>query len=150
MNKYVEIKTQYTDKNECMTSCLDYHGKTYLAWFFNQDISGMVDEDGCFELSSRSSAAAMQVFSGEIIEKEDGVYMIGEIKPKPFVKKLLWISTVILLLTAPVYIIEWQVWGIVSEFVFFIILFINYWFMYRSDMLYKRIAMKVGIRKTSL
>ena len=149
MNKHVEIKTQYTDKNECMSSCLDYHGKTYLAWFFNKDISGIVDDGGHFELSSRSSAAAMQVFNGEIIEKEDGIYMIGEIKPKPFVKKLLWVFTVILLLTAPVYIIEWKVWGVVSEIVVFMILFINYWFMYRSDMLYERISNKVCIKKTS-
>ncbi|MBI9012475.1 MAG: hypothetical protein JEZ08_09635 [Clostridiales bacterium] len=147
MNKPVEIKTKYTDKNECMTSCLDYHGKTYLAWLFNKDISGIVDGGGHFELSSRSSAAAMQVFSGEIVEKKDAIYMIGEIRAKPFVKKLLWVFTVLMLLSAPIYIIEW---GNVCELVFFTLLLINYCFMYRSDMLYKRISNKVCIKKTSL
>jgi len=143
MIKHVEIKTKYKDKDECKTQCLDFHGRTYLAWFFNKDISGIVDDNGRFELSSRSSAAALQIFTGEIIEKEEAVYMVGEIKPKPFVKNLLILFILILLITAPVYIIEWAIWGIVSEIIFFSLLFINFWFMYRSDMLYKRISNKV-------
>lgn len=144
MSKHVEIKTHYKNKNDCIMSCLDHHGKTYLAWFFNKDISGVVDEKGNFELSSRSGAAALQVFCGKILEREDGIYMVGEIKPKPFIKKLLLLFSAILILTAPVYIIEWKIWGIVYELIFFAIIFINYRMMYRFDMLFRRIYKKVS------
>ena len=139
----IVIKTKYTSKQECINNCLDHQGKTYLTWVFNYSITGIIDDKGHFEISCMSRAAAMQEFIGDIVEKEDGVYMIGKIIPKPFTMRSLIVLTTILVIIAPIYVLKLGFVGLMVMVITCSILGINYYMMLKTDSLFNRISKKV-------
>lgn len=55
----IRIKTKYKSIEECRDYCRDIPRKTVMATTFSRGISGEVDHDGLFELSSTQKDSAM-------------------------------------------------------------------------------------------
>jgi hypothetical protein len=80
----VAIKTKYNTTQECLEQCRDYKGDTIFAGAFSKGISGSVASDGHFVLSSRKRYENLFEFIGRVEQREDGIYMVGDIKPRSF------------------------------------------------------------------
>ncbi|TCO72187.1 hypothetical protein [Marinisporobacter balticus] len=82
--KDIEIKTKYSTLQELVSNCRDIKKKTIYSTkgLGKAQISGEVYADGRFELSSTKDGGSSFEFIGKAEEREDGVYMVGEIKPK--------------------------------------------------------------------
>lgn len=90
--KYTEIRTKYLTKEDCMNNCRDITRMTSMARSFSRKICGEVHSDGSFKLSSTNKVSNMFEFTGTIEERQDGIYMAGEIMPRSLHKMLAYIG----------------------------------------------------------
>lgn len=138
------IKTKYKTKAECIQKCRDFSGKTNYDWIIQKKFSGGVYPNGRFELSAMSGAGANQIFMGQIIESDAGVFMEGMITPKIFVKKFLKTSAVLTAIVTPIYIYTQHWLGALFMFFVFCLIIWNYVLTYFSESLQKQITKKVS------
>lgn len=141
--KDIIIKTKYSSKYECMENCRDINKKTIMAMSLSRAISGTVSDTGEFCLSSRSKGAAMFEFIGEIEENKDGVFMVGEIQPKPYQVKLIYFMTILFTLMGFGFVLSFEPVLVLFGIFFMIIPWINIIALKTSDHLYKLIKRKV-------
>jgi hypothetical protein len=140
----IVIKTKYKTKSECIEKCRDFKGKTKLVISLSRQISGEVFPDGRFELSSRAKGSAMYEFKGMIKEEEGCVYMVGEIIPKLFTLRIIYLSIVLGIIMAMVFIITMGTVGILFALLFATVPWLNLIAISRGDYLYKEIIRKVS------
>lgn len=140
----ISIKTNYKSIEECKENCRDYKGRTRISTNFLRQISGEIHEDGSFILSSRMKGSAMFEFIGKIIEKPDGVYMIGDIRPKPIQLKIIYVSIVLMSLLGFLFIFTMGVVGLLFGAIFLIGPWFNLILINKSDYLYNDIIRKVS------
>lgn len=139
----VSIKTKYETREECIENLVDHNKKTYLSLFLRQ-ISGHMNQEGEFEVSSRYNAGAFFEFNGKVAEDDDGIYLKGDIRVKKFIKVFTILCTIMVFVVSPVYIIAWKSFGIF--FMIFILVDIGVlWAQLKySDALYQDILRKVS------
>ncbi len=142
--KEIRIKTRYTSIEECRESCRDIHKKTVMATTFSRGISGEINQDNHFVLSSTQKGSALFEFVGQIIEADDGIYMVGEIQKK---RRALWIiygNIVFGFLMGLVLIMTMNVVLVFFALFFMSVPWINVIYINRSNALYNVIKKKVS------
>jgi hypothetical protein len=139
----VEIKTHYETKKLCIENLIDHKKKTFFALFLRQ-ISGVMTDNGDFEISSRYNSGSFFEFKGHVVEEVDGIYLKGHIEGKKDFKKYLTIITLLCILASPVYIIAWGIYGILFMSFILIDILIIWWYFKYGDALYKDILRKLN------
>ncbi len=133
--KNISIKTNYESKVECINSLIDYNKKTFLSLYVNQ-ISGMINESGEFEISSRYKLGALFTFTGSVTEVDDNVYLEGDIKVKRLTFWCLLLASLFIFPISLVYILAWGGIGILFMILIVVDISLLWWFMLCSDALY--------------
>ena len=135
--KNVEIKTKYESVESCMKDCRDIKKKTTIPVPASGKIYGVVHADGSFWLSSRKAKTSVIFeFVGYIEERNDAVYMVGEIRPKRYQKWIMIGFSLVFHLIGIVFIWTGQVGGIISGIMLFVFAWIYVIYLWKGDSLY--------------
>lgn len=78
------ITTNFKNVEECIQNIRDIERKTLLGTSFMSKISGIIDEDGNFELSSTGNGPNNFKFCGKIKKVDEKVILDGEYKMRDF------------------------------------------------------------------
>ena len=89
--KNVEIKTKYESLEDCRENCRDIKKRLTLPIPASGKIYGEILEDDSFVLSSRKAKTSVIFeFIGKIEERNDGIYLVGEIRPKRYQRWIMY------------------------------------------------------------
>lgn len=141
--KDVHIKTNYQTKADCIEELVDHKKKTFFALFLRQ-ISGLMTDEGEFEISSRFNAGAFFEYKGRVVEETDGIYLKGHMAVKRSMKIFIIILAILLIPASPVYIFAWGFWGILFMVFMFIDVAVIFGCFKYSDALYKDVMRKLS------
>lgn len=142
--KNVQIKTRYRSLEMCMDSCRDIKKKRTLPIPASGKIYGEVFKDGSFILSSRKlKTSVIFEFVGHMEERDDGIYLVGDIRVKYYQKVLLFGFSLFFHLLGIIFLsvgtLGWVACGVFLMVVSWSYLF----FMWKGDSLYFDLLRKV-------
>jgi hypothetical protein len=142
--KDVAIKTKYETLQACRENCRDIKKRLTLPVPASGKIYGEFYEDDFFILSSRrAKTSANFEFVGQIEECEDGVYLVGEIRVKEYLKWLLVGFSILFHMVGIAFIAVGTPGWIAYGIFFLIAAWIYILFMWKSDSLYHDLIRKV-------
>jgi len=140
----VAIKTRFRTVEQCREECVDGIGIKHIAKSWSNKLYGIFDVANHFKIASDAKGAALFVFEGVIIEREDGIYMEGNINVKPHSKKIVLGSILMSLIAGIILITTFNIVLMFMGILFMIVPWFNYTYMKKSDVLYKMIHKKVS------
>lgn len=135
----VEIKTKYLTISECAENCLDIHKRRVMVLNLSKKLYGEVSDDYTFIISSRGKFGAMYWFEGQIVDREDGIYMSGTIRPKPMYQVSMYGLCIFLNLLGLAIAFSGGIWGVLMICLGWFYLFL----INRSNALYKHLIHKL-------
>lgn len=142
--KNLEIKTKYESVEVCMEECRDIKKKRTMPVPASAKIYGEVFDDGSVHLSSRKAKTSVIFeFIGQIEARNDGIYMVGEIRPKPYQKWIMIGFSILFHLVGIVFIWTGEAGGIISGLLLFVFAWIYVLFLWKGDSLYADLIRKV-------
>ena len=142
--KNVAIKTKYKTLEACRENCRDIKKRLVLPIPASGKIYGELFEGDFFVLSSRKAKTSVIFeFVGQMEDRRDGIYLVGEIRTKEYQKWLL-VGFAILFHVIGIGLIAVGTLGLIAYGVFLLIVaWIYILFMWKSDSLYHDLIRKV-------
>ena len=142
--KNVEIKTKYGSLKACRENCRDIKKRLTLPIPASGKIYGEFYKDDFFVLSSRKAKTSANFeFVGQMQEREDGIYLAGEIRAKEYIKWLFYGFSIILHMIGIGFIAVGTPGWIAYGVFLLIAAWFNILFMWKSDSLYHDLIRKV-------
>jgi hypothetical protein len=143
--KNLVIKTKYKSISECKENCRDIPKKRTLPVPASGKIYGVVYDDGSVRLSSRKAKTSVIFeFNGSIEARDDGIYLVGEIRPKTYQKWIMIGFSFIFHLIGLVFIWTGEAGGIVSGILIVACAWTYIFYLKFGDSLYIDLIRKVG------
>lgn len=139
----IVLKTKFKTVEQCKAECVDGIGIKKVAKTWSNKLYGIFDDTQHFVIASDAKGAALFVFEGVIKEREDGIYMEGDIKVKPISKRIVYLSIMLSVIAGILMYLSLNPVLIFMGTLFMIVPWFNYRFMKKSDVLYHLICKKV-------
>ena len=140
----IRIKTKYHSVIECRENCVDGIGFKILAKSWSNKLFGIFNDKDEFQISSEAKGAALFVFEGRIVEREDGIYLEGDIHVKQSSKRIVYAGFFFSVIVALFLMTTFNPVFMFMSVLFLIVSGINYRYMNKSDDLYKLIVKRVS------
>lgn len=138
------IKTKYKTIETCERNCVDSIGTKRIAKSWSNKLYGVFDDTHHFMITSDARGAALFVFEGVIVERDDHINMEGDIKLRPMSKKIVTGSILVGLLVGILLISTLNAVFMLMGTLFMIVPWFNYLYVKKSDALYSMIHKKVS------
>jgi hypothetical protein len=124
MNHF-EMKTNYESIEEAVekvAQLIENSKKTLVAMNL---LTGEIKLGGEFILSSKARGAAMSEFIGKIVQREDGVYLVGIIQPKESAMKRFYLLGAFNLIFAFILVMSGNFVFVIFALLLLFVLFMN-------------------------
>lgn len=138
----VTIKTKYQTLEACRNNCLDINKSFLIPFGISKKIYGKIYEDNTFMMSNASKFGTIFKFEGEIIKKEDGIYLVGDISVKTLYVYLLYFLGLAFNIVGLMIIFSGNIAAILYGFVLIFIGWFYIFVMQKSDILYNNLIIK--------
>lgn len=134
--KNISFKTKYSSIEECRVNCVDVEGMPLFGRSLSSKFYGVFHEDNSFVLTSVSKVAYSFEFEGTILQKDDGIYLEGEIRVKKKSLYIVYLSILLSVLFGVMLVLSFNVVFMFMGILFMIIPWFNLNHINRSDALY--------------
>lgn len=139
----VLIKTRFASIEECAENCVDQVGRVRFSSSLGRKIIGEVSSDYKFVISSSMKNAATHEFVGDIVAREDGIYMVGIVRPRKLTSIMTYISIVLGVFFGIGLILSFNPVFVLFGFFFIFIPWLNLLYLKKSQVLLGLIKNKV-------
>ena len=140
----ISIKTKYKTINECRENSIDKVGKATFSSTIGKSLIGEILPNNSFVIGSNQKSIAVHQFVGEIVESDDGIYMVGDIKERPLSLFAIYFSVIFGLIFGVGMILTWNPVLMLFGLLFMIVPSFNIIHIKRSNGLYNKIFDRVS------
>lgn len=139
----ISIKTRFETVDSCKQNCLDQVGKVRYASSMGKSLIGEVTDQNSFRIGSNQKSAATHEFIGYIVQKEDGIYMEGDIKARKFSERMIYLSLIFGVVFGIMLILSLNPVFVLFGILFMLMPWMNVIHLKKSNALYNLIIKKV-------